>query len=39
MALTRRMLLERVGAAGALLSLAVRVGKTRLIDNCVLGVA
>jgi pantoate--beta-alanine ligase len=29
--------LERVGGAGALLSLAVRVGKTRLIDNVVLG--
>ena len=29
--------LETIGAAGALLSLAVRVGKTRLIDNVVLG--
>jgi pantoate--beta-alanine ligase len=31
--------LESVGANGALLSLAVRVGKTRLIDNLLLGVA
>ena len=29
--------LETIGAAGTLLSLAVRVGKTRLIDNVVLG--
>lgn len=28
--------LERIGAEGALLSLAVRIGKTRLIDNLVL---
>jgi pantoate--beta-alanine ligase len=28
--------LERVGAAGAVVSLAVRIGATRLIDNIVL---
>jgi pantoate--beta-alanine ligase len=28
---------ERIGEGGALLSLAVRIGRTRLIDNLVLG--